>query len=159
MNNVRGIRNNNPANIERGSAWKGLVPFLTEPVTNQRYYDKRFAQFSEMVYGIRALLVVLRTYHYKYKLNTISKVLHRYAPLCENNTYAYISNVCKWMTEMYNQNGKIGMCYISDDNVLCWFSNPQTPTFACRCLAKSICRQETGYELQDYMLDDAIRLL
>ena len=48
MKQVRGIRNNNPANIRRGSTWKGLVPFLVDSVTNQRYYDKSFCQFKSM---------------------------------------------------------------------------------------------------------------
>lgn len=159
MKQVRGIRNNNPANISRGSAWKGLVPFLVDKSNNQKYYDKRFAQFSEMVYGIRALLVVLRTYHYKYKLNTISKVIHRFAPLSENNTYAYISNVCKWMTEEYNIEGLIGIYYVMEDAPFCWFHNPKSPSFACLCLAKAICRQESGFELNDTLLADAIKLL
>ena len=159
MKNVRGIRNNNPANIMRGSAWKGLVPFLVDASNNQKYYDKRFCQFSEMVFGVRALLVLLRTYHYKYKLNTISKVLHRFSPLSENNTYAYIANVCKWMTEDYNIVGLLGIYYVSEDAVFNWYSNPQTPSFACRCLAKAICRQESNFELTDVMLDNAIKLL
>ena len=158
-NKVRGLRNNNPANIMRGSAWKGLVPFLVDSSNNQKYYDKRFAQFSDMVYGIRALLVVLRTYHYKYKLDTISKVIHRFAPLSENNTYVYIANVCKCMTEDYNIEGLIGIYYVNEDARFCWFNNPQTPSFACRCLAKAICKQESGFELSDVMLDNAIKLL
>lgn len=167
MKYIRGIINNNPANIRRGSNWKGLVPFLTNPSNGQIVKDKRFCQFSEMKYGIRALLVVLRTYHYKHKLNTISKVLHRYAPLSENNTYAYIANVCSWISSMYDEQSKkepaLTGCdtlfYVADSASFCWFINPQTPSFACRCLAKCICKQETGYVLSDNMLDEAIKLL
>ena len=52
----RGIRNNNPGNIECGSPWQGLRP------QNERT-DNRFAQFADQVFGIRALACVLITYH------------------------------------------------------------------------------------------------
>lgn len=148
---VLGLVLNNPANIQRGSAWKGLSKI-------QKH--KRFCTFESRVYGIRALIVLLRTYHYKYKLNTIEKVIHRYAPLSENNTYEYIVHVQKWMTEMYNTDGLLGSLYYVQDNApFCWFSNPKSLTFACRCLVKCICRQETGYVVTDDVLDSAIDLI
>ena len=51
-----GIRNNNQGNIEWGSPWQGLRP------QNERT-DNRFAQFTDPVFGIRALACVLITYH------------------------------------------------------------------------------------------------
>lgn len=160
MKQIRGIRNNNPANIRRGASWKGLVPFLVDHTNNQRFYDKQFCQFENVIYGIRALLVLLRTYHYRYHLNTISQVIHRFAPLSENNTYAYIANVVRFLDDSYKMEIQdfIGDC-ITSDSVLCWFNNPKSPTFACKELAKAICRQESGYPLTDCEINDAIKLL
>lgn len=160
MKQIRGLRNNNPANIRRGSSWKGLVPFLVDCTNKQRYYDKSFCQFSNLIWGIRALFVLLRTYHYKYKLRTISQVIHRFAPLCENNTYAYISNVVRYVDDSYKMEIQdfIGDC-ITQDSVLCWYLNPQTPSFACRELAKAICKQESGFILTDVVINEAIKLL
>lgn len=161
MKQLRGIRNNNPANIRRGSNWKGLVSFLVDPCNNQRYYDKSFCQFSSLEFGVRALIVLLRTYHYKYKLNTIEKIIHRFAPLCENNTYEYISIVVRDMQNQYqciDRNLKLPEFPLQDDT-LCLFSNPKTPTFACRCLMKSICKVECNFDLQDDVIDKAVSLL
>lgn len=82
----RGIRNNNPLNIRKGSRWIGLSPKQT---------DKSFCQFTSMVYGVRAGFLTLRTYICKHKCNTIEKIISRWAPPKENNTAAYISAVAK----------------------------------------------------------------
>lgn len=146
MSQFLGISLCNPANIRCGSNWKGsLTPC------------HGFARFSSFEYGVRALIVLLRTYHYKYKLTSISKVLHRYAPLSENNTYAYIANVTKWMNLDYRSHGV--NANINDDTCFCWFRNRSTPSFSCRCLMKAICRQETNFELTDEMIDKALNLL
>ena len=85
----RGVRNNNPGNIRRGSAkWFGLYHLQT---------DSEFCQFEKMEYGVRALLVLLRTYYIKYNCNTIKKVISRFAPSSENNTNNYIKYVCDFM--------------------------------------------------------------
>jgi len=85
---VRCIRNNNPLNIRRGAArWQGM---------SKREDDKDFEQFETMAYGWRAAFILLgRTYYEKYHLNTIRKIISRWAPACENNTKAYIYYVAK----------------------------------------------------------------
>ena len=83
---VRGIRNNNPLNIEWGSDWIGLVS------PSQRT-DKRFCQFENVKYGYRAAFRILL---YAYKSRgwvTISEVVRHWAPSHENNTSAYIQEV------------------------------------------------------------------
>ena len=87
----RGIRNNNPLNIRKGSDWKGERPDQT---------DKAFEEFTSMEYGIRAGFIILRKYMTGYngltqKFNTIEKMISRWAPTIENNTAAYISQVSK----------------------------------------------------------------
>lgn len=80
----RGIRNNNPLNIRVGNKWVGEVKSPTDP---------SFEQFSCMPYGLRAAFIILRRYIDVYKLNTISKIVSRWAPSSENNTLAYIRRV------------------------------------------------------------------
>lgn len=84
---IRGIRNNNPGNIEKnGIAWQGLAPA-------DQQTDPRFYVFSSPVYGIRALAKVLKTYRDQHGLTTIAGIISRWAPPVENNTGAYISAV------------------------------------------------------------------
>lgn len=81
---TRGIRNNNPLNLRRGEKWQGL---------SLRQTDRFFCQFREMRYGIRAAIIVIRTYYITYGLRTIRLILERFAPACENDTCAYINAV------------------------------------------------------------------
>ena len=88
----RGIRNNNPGNIEWGSPWQGLRP------ENERT-DTRFAQFKDPVFGIRALACVLITYQDKRKakdgskIDSIAEIIGRWAPPFENDSDAYANSV------------------------------------------------------------------
>lgn len=84
----RGLRNNNPLNIEKSStAWKGEVSGS----------DSRFATFSTPEAGIRAAGKNLITYQDKYGLNTIDDIINRWAPPSEagNDTEAYAKTVAK----------------------------------------------------------------
>lgn len=83
----RGIRNNNTGNIRIGNqAWQGKIADNTDTV---------FEQFDTMEHGIRALMIILRTYMAKYKCDTIEKIIRRFAPSNENDTEAYIENVVR----------------------------------------------------------------
>lgn len=81
----RGLRNNNPCNI-RISPTK----FVGEIVPSQ---DSAFKQFRTIAHGYRAAFVTLRTYQRKHGLNTIAKIISRWAPPVENNTCEYIRTV------------------------------------------------------------------
>lgn len=83
----RGIRNNNPLNIRVGNNWKGEVSHPT---------DHTFEQFKEMKYGVRAAFIILKNYIQRHKLNTVIKIINRWAPNNENNTQAYIASVVKY---------------------------------------------------------------
>ena len=48
-----------------------------------------------MQYGIRAGFIILRKYINVYKANSISKIISRWAPRCENDTNNYINIVSK----------------------------------------------------------------
>lgn len=85
MNKVtsRGIRNNNPGNIRKGEPWKGLKFKQT---------DSQFCQFINMGWGLRALIITLRTYVTKHKLTSINDIIHRWAPEEDgNNTKSYVT--------------------------------------------------------------------
>lgn len=80
----RGLRNNNPGNIRRNSD-----VFQGEKTSS----DKEFKQFKSMVYGYRAVFKILSNYYRNYKLDTIRKMIGRWAPPKENHTEKYIKAV------------------------------------------------------------------
>lgn len=81
----RGIRNNNPGNIERsGVTWKGMA--------SDQSSDSRFIVFSAPEYGIRAMARVLRNYMAQ-GYDTVQEVINRWAPPIENDTGAYVRSV------------------------------------------------------------------
>ena len=80
----RGLRNNNPGNIRRNSD-----VFQGEKTSS----DREFKQFKLMAYGYRAIFKILSNYYRNYKLDTIRKMISRWAPENENNTDAYIKVV------------------------------------------------------------------
>ncbi|HGJ5864158.1 MAG TPA: structural protein [Arsenophonus nasoniae] len=88
----RGIRNNNPGNIDYNAInkWQGALP-------HDPSIEKRFCRFESPECGIRAIMILLRTYQQKYGLKTISDLINRWAPNNENNTSAYIINVSNSM--------------------------------------------------------------
>lgn len=87
----RGIRNNNPLNIRKGSNWKGERPNQT---------DKQFEQFISLEWGIRAAFKLLRNHISGFKgtrpaMNTYRKIITMWAPPSENATEEYINYVCR----------------------------------------------------------------
>jgi hypothetical protein len=81
----RGVRNNNPGNIEKGAAWDGL--------SADQSSDDRFAVFDSPVFGIRALTRVLLTYRERHGLRTPEQIISRWAPDFENDTDSYVQAV------------------------------------------------------------------
>lgn len=86
---ARGQRNCNPLNIRRvaGTKWKGQSALQT---------DASFVCFNAMEWGIRAAFCILRTYARRYQCLSPADIVGRWAPPNENNTDAYIRNVCTW---------------------------------------------------------------
>ncbi|MFZ4823640.1 structural protein [Pseudomonas putida] len=89
MSTARGVRNNNPGNIDYSPAnkWNGQLG-LEEGVAKPR-----FARFDTPENGIRALGKLLQTYQRVYGLNTVAKIINRWAPSSENDTAAYVRSV------------------------------------------------------------------
>lgn len=85
----RGVRNNNPGNIRlSGVKWQGQRP---------QQEDESFVEFTEAVFGLRALMRLLLTYYLKYGLDTVESIINRFAPPYENATDHYIRSVSKRM--------------------------------------------------------------
>lgn len=81
----RGLRNNNPGNIRiNGDLFQGEI---------RPSKDGSFKQFETMAYGYRAVFKILSNYSKNYKLDTIRKMIGRWAPENENDTGAYVEAV------------------------------------------------------------------
>jgi len=89
MQTPRGIRNNNPLNIRVSKdAWLGEVPKFEKK-------DAVFEEFVSPLYGLRAAAKLLIKYFTVYHLETLTKIISRWAPPEENDTAAYIAAVSK----------------------------------------------------------------
>lgn len=78
----RGIRNNNPLNLEATVQWDGM-----------KGSDGRFAVFDNMADGLAAADRNLQTYATKHGINTVDGVVNRWAPPQENDSRAYAQTV------------------------------------------------------------------
>ena len=96
MTIARGLRNNNPGNIDYNPSndWQGQLP--PDPAI-----EKRFARFDTPENGIRALAKLLINYRGKdgmpgvglQGIDTVRETINRWAPSVENNTEAYVKAV------------------------------------------------------------------
>jgi hypothetical protein len=83
MTQTRGERSNNPGNIRHSDiTWLGEISSLDA-----------FADFKSPEYGIRAIAKVLLSYQRAHGLDTVRKIISRWAPPSENDTSAYIAAV------------------------------------------------------------------
>lgn len=83
QNLPRGLRNNNPLNIRISSTpWQGKIAENT---------DGAFEQFTSLEYGLRAGLVNIRTYIRRDRLDAISVIIPKWAPILDgNDVRAYV---------------------------------------------------------------------
>lgn len=90
----RGVRNNNPGNLEASSS---------NPWVGQTGSDGRFAKFETPEHGIRALGRNLISYQ-RQGIDTVGEIINRWAPPSDNNdTTAYIRAVCAQLGVTANQ--------------------------------------------------------
>ncbi|HDS5253342.1 TPA: hypothetical protein QHX90_000565 [Klebsiella pneumoniae subsp. pneumoniae] len=90
----RGVRNNNPGNLEASSS---------NPWVGQTGSDGRFAKFETPEHGIRALGRNLLSYQ-RQGIDTVGEIINRWAPPSDNNdTAAYIKAVCAQLGVTENQ--------------------------------------------------------
>lgn len=86
-NDPRGIRNNNPGNVDyhpSSDPWLGL----DDPPS-----DGRFCRFVTPQYGIRVMAKLLRAYQKYHACGTVRAIINRWAPPNENDTGAYVQHV------------------------------------------------------------------
>lgn len=86
---TRGMLNNNPTNIRISSQ-----KFLGEIIPSK---DTAFKQFDTAIHGIRAGAIIVGNYYKLHGLSTVTDIISRWAPGNENNTAAYIADVCRLM--------------------------------------------------------------
>jgi hypothetical protein len=85
MSQVRGIRNNNPGNIVRGTdVWEGE--------SADQSADAHFVVFTAPEWGIRAMARILRGY-FNEGLVSVAQVIGKWAPSSENDTSSYTQAV------------------------------------------------------------------
>jgi hypothetical protein len=87
LGTARGMRNNNPGNIESNRFTQQYGGYIGS--------DGRFAIFQSPEDGIRAMDRLLGVYNKKYGLNTVSGIVNRWAPPNENQTSRYVDFVSK----------------------------------------------------------------
>ena len=129
----RGIRNNNPGNIERGKdRWLGM--------SADQSSDPRFLVFDKPEAGIRALMRVLINYQERHDINSLRGAINRWAPPGENNSGAYVQHVAR-------------LTGFDPDETLDFLDG-----YVCLALTKAIIRHENGapesYGLKDWYPDD-----
>ena len=78
------IAKNNIFNIRAGAGWVGMTGIR-----------KGFVEFGTREYGIRAWLILMRTYRRRYHCRSIRQIVTRFAPPHENDTAGYIAFCCK----------------------------------------------------------------
>ena len=87
----RGIRNNNPGNLnfahQAGAIMEPKTSLVPEP---------RFAKFVTMDAGIKALIRQLNLY-FSRGINTVTAIIGQWAPSFENPTNAYVAYVARSM--------------------------------------------------------------
>ncbi len=81
----RGIRNNNPLNLE------------FRPAQGASGSDGRFGIYARMEDGVAAAARQLHRYDKSYGLNTVSGIINRWAPPGENNSGEYAATVARSM--------------------------------------------------------------
>lgn len=83
----RGIRNNNPLNIERNSIqWRGMAA--------DQSADDRFVVFTDARYGYRAAARILNSYRLR-GVTVLSDIIATWAPSHENDVGAYVAHVAQ----------------------------------------------------------------
>lgn len=108
---IRGIRNNNPGNIDLRpeDKWLGMAGLEQPPAKGRA----RFIEFEDSRFGIRASARLIRNYEKKYGLNTVAGIIGRWAPPNENRTDLYIEHVCNGI-----QAGPDDVLNLDDRNLL-----------------------------------------
>lgn len=134
---TRGIRNANPLNLRHGEKWQGLRKYQS---------DKQFCQFVDMKHGVRAAIIVLRTYYCVHGLRTISDIISRFAPTNENDTAAYIRILSNYVNIPAAKDVKFDFFDFS-------------PCSTLYRMLRSMCQIESRFELDIDLFREALALV
>lgn len=135
MKQSRGIRNNNPGNIDynKNNQWRGQIGIETSAI------NPRFAKFDKPENGIRALAKLLLNYQRLHKLNTVREIINRWAPPVENVTSAYVAACARTLGVAADE-----VINLSDRRLL-------------KLLTVAIIRHENGHQpYSDFVIDTGI---
>lgn len=131
---TRGVRNNNPGNIDRNATkWQGMK--------EDQSGDSRFIVFKTPQYGIRALARTLMTYQNKHGLKTIKGIINRWAPPVENDTQSYVNAVAK----------KVGVSPTATIDV-------DDVTIMKPLVVAIIAHENAGYAYADTVIDEGLHM-
>jgi len=90
-----GARLNNPLNIKRSvQPWQGEDLYDPHPT---------FVTFVDKDHGYRAAFIILYNYFTRHNVNTVRKIISRWAPPSENKTDEYIKFVCSYCSVKQNE--------------------------------------------------------
>lgn len=134
---TRGIRNNNPMNIRRGAQWQGLAKVQS---------DESFCVFESMTFGLRAGMKLLKNYitgnnATMVKYDTIRRIVFRWAPPTENATLKYVDYI--YQTTKIHPDERL------------WWSHKDR----IKAIARAMCFVESGYNVDDELLESAYHLV
>ena len=135
MKQSRGIRNNNPGNIDynKNNQWRGQIGIETSAI------NPRFAKFDTPENGIRALAKLLLNYQRLHKLNTVREIINRWAPPVENIPSAYVTACARALGVDQNE-----VVNLSDRRLL-------------KLLTVAIIKHENGYQpYSDAVVTDGV---
>jgi hypothetical protein len=125
---TRGLRLCNPGNIRASKeVFAGEI----------KSSDCCFKRFQNIVWGYRAMFVILKTYVHKYKCDTPYAIVNRWAPPIENNVSSYTRAVCAFSG--LNPFEKIELC----------------ETRKMKNIVYAIAKEEQGVEPDRAMIDKA----
>jgi len=87
----RPTRNNNPGDIEYGPF--AVAHGATRIEDTPQHVNPRFAYFPDVATGFAAMSALLQMH---YIGMSVENVIAKYAPPVENDTDAYVKDVCEW---------------------------------------------------------------
>jgi hypothetical protein len=96
-----GMRQNNPGNLDETIVNGQKTSWIERAWRGEEISANRFARFNCPLNGLRALLITLHSYLTKDGCATVGDVVNRWAPRVENNTQAYIDDVCEYVIKNY----------------------------------------------------------
>lgn len=91
----RGIRSNNPGNIEYPKVGKNGKLSRTLYVGESKGEDSRFSYFDTIVNGVRAVYMNLLHGIFNHHTDSIWEMISVWAPKGENDVTAYVVHVCR----------------------------------------------------------------